>query len=209
MKRNYAFVQFENIDISSKAKEGTNGGKLNDSTITVEFVARQRRDGGSMDRGDYRRGGGYRDRDRDRDDYRDRDGYRRGRGPPRADRGRGDYRSYDRDRYDRRSPGPPSDRGGSGGGGGGGGGGRYRRSRSRSFSPPYRGRSRSPRRGGDYYDDRDERRYDRGRSPDDYRRERSNEREYRGGGGGSGGGGGAGAGGGDYRGGDRGYSRHS
>ncbi|KAL7552437.1 hypothetical protein ACHAWF_015708 [Thalassiosira exigua] len=41
MKRNYAFVQFKTIDEAIKAKEATNGGKLDQSEITVEFVARR------------------------------------------------------------------------------------------------------------------------------------------------------------------------
>eukprot|EP00568_Trieres_chinensis_P011333 CAMPEP_0183303136 /NCGR_PEP_ID=MMETSP0160_2-20130417/8686_1 /TAXON_ID=2839 ORGANISM="Odontella Sinensis, Strain Grunow 1884" /NCGR_SAMPLE_ID=MMETSP0160_2 /ASSEMBLY_ACC=CAM_ASM_000250 /LENGTH=185 /DNA_ID=CAMNT_0025465999 /DNA_START=13 /DNA_END=566 /DNA_ORIENTATION=+ len=50
MKRNYAFVQFTSTDEAIRAKEATNGGKLDQSVITVEFVARRmgdadRRDG--------------------------------------------------------------------------------------------------------------------------------------------------------------------
>jgi arginine/serine-rich splicing factor 4/5/6 len=61
MKRNYAFVQFRNIEEATRAKEVTNGGKLDQSVLTVEYVARQRRDG---DRGPDRRG---RDGDRGQD----------------------------------------------------------------------------------------------------------------------------------------------
>lgn len=43
MKRNYAFVQFKNVTEAIVAKEKTNGGKLDQSVLTVEFVARQRR----------------------------------------------------------------------------------------------------------------------------------------------------------------------
>lgn len=83
MKRNYAFVQFTNIEDATKAKDATNGGKLDQSVITVEYVAAKKRDR------DYGRDRGDRDR-----------GYR----------GRRDYRRRD-DRYDdrRRSP-PPRDR---------------------------------------------------------------------------------------------------
>lgn len=130
MKRNYAFVQFRTIEEATRAKEEVNGGKLDQSVLTVEYVARQRhhddrRSRGGGRRGDRRDGRDYRDRDyRDRD-YRDRGGY---------------------DRRSRRSPdrrrSPP----------------RYRRSRSRS-PPRYRSRS-PPRRGDYYddrrsYDDRD------------------------------------------------------
>jgi len=36
MKRNYAFVQFTNTDDATKAKDATNGGKLDQNVITVE-----------------------------------------------------------------------------------------------------------------------------------------------------------------------------
>jgi hypothetical protein len=36
MKRNYAFVQFTNIEDSTKARNATNGGKLDQNVITVE-----------------------------------------------------------------------------------------------------------------------------------------------------------------------------
>ncbi len=87
MKKNYAFVQFTNVNDAIKAKDATNGGKLDQSVITVEFVAAKRRD--------RDRDGGYgRDRGRGRDDDR---GFYRGR---RDYRGRG--RDDDRDRYDSR-----------------------------------------------------------------------------------------------------------
>ncbi|KAL7466411.1 hypothetical protein ACHAXS_006714 [Conticribra weissflogii] len=156
MKRNYAFVQFRTVDEAQRAKDATNGGKLDQSEITVEFVARR------MGEGDRRRDdrGGFRG---------DRGGYRGDRGP-RRDR---DYRRDDR--YD--------DRGGYRGDRYGGPRDRRdyrRRSRSRSRSPGYRGsyerrRSRSPEvRGGREYDDH--------RSRPSYRRSRSPEarggREY-------------------------------
>ena len=97
MKKNFAFVQFTNIENATKAKEATNGGKLDQSVITVEYVAQRMRD---------ERAGGRRDRDRyDRDRER---GYRRsyeyGRGGYRRDddyprRRDDDYRRRD-DRYD-------------------------------------------------------------------------------------------------------------
>mmetsp|Transcript_27973 Transcript_27973/g.43979 ORF Transcript_27973/g.43979 Transcript_27973/m.43979 type:complete len:318 (+) Transcript_27973:866-1819(+) len=149
MKRNYAFVQFETVEEASRAKDATNGGKLDQSEITVEFVARRMGEGGGRDRGrrdDYRGGyrGGYRG---DRyDERRDRGGRRddnRG-GGYRGDRDR-DYRRRSRSRsrspgYRRRSP--P----------------RYSR-RSRSRSPGYRGRDYDDRRTSDRGASRD---YDRG-----------------------------------------------
>ncbi len=51
MKRNYAFVQFETVEEASRAKDATNGGKLDQSEITVEFVARRMGEGGGRDRG--------------------------------------------------------------------------------------------------------------------------------------------------------------
>lgn len=62
MKRNYAFVQFKTVEEAMRAKDATNGGKLDQSEITVEFVARRMGESGGG------RGGG------DRDDRRGRDG---------------------------------------------------------------------------------------------------------------------------------------
>ena len=59
MKRNYAFVQYMTTEEAVKAKEATNGGKLDQSVITVEYVARRMGEGG-----DRRGGGGGRDRAR-------------------------------------------------------------------------------------------------------------------------------------------------
>jgi len=157
MKRNYAFVQFETVEEASRAKDATNGGKLDQSEITVEFVARRMGEGGGRERGrrdDYRggRGGGYRG---DRyDERRDRGGRRDDRGGYRGDRDR-DYRRRSRSRsrspgYRRRSP--P----------------RYSR-RSRSRSPGYRGSGRD-------YDDR--RTSDRGGSRDYDRGYERSERGY-------------------------------
>ena len=56
MKRNYAFVQFKTIEEAIRAKDATNGGKLDQSEITVEFVARRMGEG----RGGRDRGGGDR-----------------------------------------------------------------------------------------------------------------------------------------------------
>lgn len=70
MKRNYAFVQFKTIDEAIRAKDATNGGKLDQSEITVEYVARRMGEGGGGrdrprrryddDRGGRGGGGGYR-----------------------------------------------------------------------------------------------------------------------------------------------------
>lgn len=64
MKRNYAFVQFKTVEEAIRAKESTNGGKLDQSEITVEFVARRMGEGGRRDGG--RTGGGGRRYDDDR-----------------------------------------------------------------------------------------------------------------------------------------------
>lgn len=93
MKRNYAFVQFSSVEESKRAKEATNGGKLDQSVITVEYVARKMGDRDHRDTG--RRG----DRDYDSGPRREPHG-----GPPRDSRGprRDNDRDYyrGRDRYD-------------------------------------------------------------------------------------------------------------
>jgi len=127
MRRNYAFVQFRTIEEATKAKDAVNGGKLDQSVLTVEFVANQaRRGGGGGDERRSRDGGGH--RDYRRDDHRG--------GPSAGGRGRSRH-----DDYRRRSP-PSSSRGHRGS------------SRSRSRSPPRHHRSRSPHRGRDYDEDR-------------------------------------------------------
>merc|ERR1711966_291975 len=68
MKRNYAFVQFKTVEEAIRAKESTNGGKLDQSEITVEYVARRM--------GDRARDDGYRRPPSRRDDDRPRGGYR-------------------------------------------------------------------------------------------------------------------------------------
>lgn len=193
MKRNYAFVQFATVDQAKAAKEATNGGKLDQSAITVEFVARRmnddRRPFRDRSRYDDRGGRPYRERggrdygsDRGPPDYGRRD-YRGGRrggryddGPPTRRGFRGDDRDYDRPpmrgprggwREDK-SPDRFDD---------------YRRrpsSRSRSRSPPM---YRKPRGGREYMDGRDRDNY-RGRELDDRRggrgggRDRGDDREY-------------------------------
>ena len=108
LKRNYAFVQFRTIEEATRAKESTNGGKLDQSVLTVEYVARQRGEGGGERRRDRDRGRRARPpppppprRDGGRDDYRRRSPPRyRSRSPPRRD-----YYDYDDDRrYRDRSP---------------------------------------------------------------------------------------------------------
>lgn len=198
MKKNYAFVQYTTTDHATRAKEATDGGKLDQSVITVEFVAnrmgghdRRRRDlgdrgdrgGYQRDRGPYNRGGPYSD---NRGSWRS-DRYHHDRDRDRMDtRGRDD-RYDDRGGLSRRDRSPPRDFYS-----------RRNRSRSRSRSPPlYRHKSRSPSpvRRDDYraarssnssgYDDHHRGSLSgRARSNErDYRentRARSNEREYRG-----------------------------
>jgi len=108
MKKNYAFVQFTDVPSATRAKEATNQGKLDQSVLTVEYVAPQdnRSDRGRMDRGD-----------RDRDDRRRDDSFTGRREPDRdsprggvggrgdgADSGRGGggYRNSRDDEYRRR-----------------------------------------------------------------------------------------------------------
>jgi len=130
MKRNYAFVQFRTIEQATMAKEEVNGGKLDQSVLTVEYVAQHRGDN------DRRRGGDFQRRpynERRRDHSRGPPRYDdRRRSPPR-DRYHDDHRDRD---YDRRRS-PP----------------RRGRSRSRSRSPPYH-RSKSPRRDNHFHNDR-------------------------------------------------------
>lgn len=141
MKRNYAFVQFETVEQATMAKEATDGGKLDQSKITVEYVARK------VD--NRPRGDSYRGAPPMRDDY----GSSRGGGRFSDSRAGGDRYQVDRggDRY--------------GGGRGRGGDRPYNSSsRDRDRSPPQysRGRDHSPPPSRDrYYDDRS-----RGRSPD-------------------------------------------
>lgn len=90
MKRNYAFVQFSKLEDAIKAKDATNGGKLDQNVITVEYVANRKRED-YLRRDDKRRDvggrGGRRDLDRRRDD-----------------RDRGGRRYDDRRDFDRRAP---------------------------------------------------------------------------------------------------------
>ena len=109
MRRNYAFVQFDSTEEAIKAKDATDGGKLDDSVLSVEFVVSKRRD---MDRGRRRSPGRRR-----YDDY----DYRGRRGRSRSPYGRGRYRSRSRSRGRRRSRSRSRDNG------------RYRRSRSRDY----------------------------------------------------------------------------
>eukprot|EP00562_Extubocellulus_spinifer_P004407 CAMPEP_0178526878 /NCGR_PEP_ID=MMETSP0696-20121128/30965_1 /TAXON_ID=265572 /ORGANISM="Extubocellulus spinifer, Strain CCMP396" /LENGTH=378 /DNA_ID=CAMNT_0020158417 /DNA_START=113 /DNA_END=1250 /DNA_ORIENTATION=+ len=106
MKRNYAFVQYTTTDEAKQAKEATNGGKLDQSVITVEYVARRMGEGGGgrgRDRGRRDRGyggGGYRD------------GRRGGGGGYRDDRYDDRRGGGGRDRYDDRRRDDDRDRGG-------------------------------------------------------------------------------------------------
>jgi len=135
MKRNYAFVQFTSVENATKAKDATNGGKLDQSVITVEYVAQ--RMGEARDR--------WRERERSDRGYRGRDysrgGYRRSERNDYFRRDRGD--EYRASFYESRDRSPPRDRYDD-----------YRsRGRSRSRSPihHYRSRSPSPRRERDAY----------------------------------------------------------
>jgi RNA recognition motif-containing protein len=172
LKRNYAFVQFQSIAEATAAKEATNGGKLDQSVLTVEYVARQR----DRDDASFRNRGGP---DRRSDSGYDRGGGRSAsydRGPMRYDdrgRGREDRppppRYPDDDRHRSYPPPPPmddrrgmiddrramvdDDRYARGRGGRDSPPPYSGRRRSRSRSPPgYRGRS-PPVRGGRYPDD--------------------------------------------------------
>jgi len=110
MKKNYAFVQFATVDQAKRAKDATNGGKLDQSVITVEYVARRDRDNGHHDshgsRRDYNNRDSYRSSRSSPDRYNRRDRspsnrYRDDRSPPR--RGRSpDSRFRDRDSYNSR-----------------------------------------------------------------------------------------------------------
>eukprot|EP00977_Amphora_coffeiformis_P004760 scaffold1019_cov172-Amphora_coffeaeformis.AAC.13 len=141
MKKNYAFVQFRTIEQATRAKTATDGGKLDQAVITVEYVARQRADDGGR-RNDRSGSGGDRRgfrRDGGRDDRRGPPPPHMMRGPPPPmDRYDRRYGGYD-DRYRRGPPPPP----------------RRPRSRSRSRSPGRYGgyRDRSPPRGRPRYDD--------------------------------------------------------
>lgn len=146
MKRNFAFVQFKNIAQATKAKEATNGGKLDQSVLTVEYVAQRHRRGtdGPSRRDDAPRGGSrgggryYDDRRPPPAPYYPDDSGRRGGGG-----GGSRYPPPPMDDYNRRAPPPPL------------------RARSRSRSPVRsysRGHSRSPpppssRTGGARYND--------------------------------------------------------
>ncbi|CAB9508178.1 Serine/arginine-rich splicing factor [Seminavis robusta] len=180
MKGNYAFVQFRTVDESMRAKEATNGGKLDRSVLTVEYVANRRGDqrfggpggGGGAGGGRGGGGGGWRGGDRDRDrryDDRSSRGPSRGAPPSRYSGSRYDRdRSYDRDRgrgdrHDDRRGGSYRDRSPPAR--------RRSRSRSRSNSPPR-------------YDDRDKydsrSRYEGGGGGGGWRdRRRSRSRERR------------------------------
>ena len=115
MRRNYAFVQFESTEDAIKAKDATDGGKLDDSVLSVEFVVSKRRD--DRRRSSPSRRGRY-------DDY-DHRSRRSGRRSRSRSYGRGRYRSRSRSPRRRRSRSRSRSRDY-------GGYGRDRRSRSRS-----------------------------------------------------------------------------
>lgn len=107
MKRNYAFVQFRTVAEATRALEATNGGKLDQNVLSVEYVAQKRREYGDR-RGGGRGGGRFNDHrggDRGRGGgYDNRRGggpsYRGGGGaPPPVSRGYGSDRRGGPDRY--------------------------------------------------------------------------------------------------------------
>lgn len=138
LRQNYAFVQFKTVEEAKKAKDATDGGKLDQSVLTVEFVAQPGRMPRSR-RSDDRR-------PPPRDSYPPRDGHRRDYRPSRG----GDFgpprgRDYGRDYGSPR-------------------GGDYGPPRGVDYGPPRRGPP--PDRRPDDYRGRDFRRDDyRGRGP--------------------------------------------
>jgi RNA recognition motif. (a.k.a. RRM, RBD, or RNP domain) len=155
LKRNYAFVQFHTIAEATAAKEATNGGKLDQSVLTVEYVARQREKDNHDRNNNTSSISGHRQRgnnDRDRGNMNN-----MGNNSNNNDRGRIHDRGLPpvgggRDRYyDDRG------RGGGGGGGAGIGGGSIGRS-TLEYDRDIRGRSDYARGGGisssAYMDDR-------------------------------------------------------
>lgn len=108
MKRNYAFIQYASIAEATAAKEATNGGKLDQSVLTVEYVARQRdnennnNNNNNSRNNNNNRGGRNRFNNQSNNDYSDRNQNDRGMGRM-SDRGTASF----------------------GGGGGMSGGGRY------------------------------------------------------------------------------------
>jgi RNA recognition motif-containing protein len=112
LKRNYAFVQYSTVEEATKAKEATNGGRLDQSILSVEYVARQRSHNSTSANPSSSNNNNNRNRphgnDRDRMDSRER--------RP-NDRGQGGRNNFDRDGGNRYNN-PPAlydDRGGRGG----------------------------------------------------------------------------------------------
>lgn len=154
--RGFGFVKMVTPEQADAAKEGLQGAQIEGRTLSIEKARRGRPRSptpgkyfGPPKRGDFgRRGpsGGYRDRydDRRGGGYGRRDDYR---GPP----SRGGYDDYERRGYY------------SGGGGGGGGGGRRDRDEGYGRIDRYESRrdeygsAGRERRGGGYYDRRDDR----------------------------------------------------
>lgn len=104
MKRNYAFVQFRTIEEATRALNATNNGKLDQSVLSVEYVARQRADQDRRRRPEPRGGGGGERRGGGGGYDRSSRGGPSNRGPPAPlSRGDGSDRSYNRasgGRYD-------------------------------------------------------------------------------------------------------------
>ena len=144
IQKNYAFVEFAELENAITARENTNGGKLNLNTLCVEFSeAKPRRSDGNRNYNGGRDGPGSRGPGRDGGGWGGQGGWNQGppqgynQGPPHGhdDRGRGppqgwggDRGGYDdrrgppqgEPRYDDRGAPPPryDDRGGGGGWGG-------------------------------------------------------------------------------------------
>jgi len=115
MRKNFAFVQFKNIDDAKRAKDETDGGMLEQCMLSVEFSSNRNRgySGGGRDRrrrsrsrsrGRYRSRYDRRSRSRSRGRYRSRSrsrGRYRSRSPYRRDRSRDRYDDRRRERHDR------------------------------------------------------------------------------------------------------------
>jgi RNA recognition motif-containing protein len=72
LKRNYAFVQYSTVEEATAAKKATNGGKLDQSILSVEYVARQRTNDNNTSNTNNSVRNRPRGNDRNRNDSRDR-----------------------------------------------------------------------------------------------------------------------------------------
>ncbi|KAJ3693972.1 hypothetical protein LUZ60_009452 [Juncus effusus] len=170
IRKNFAFVQYENLDDAIKAFEATNSSKLLDRVITVEYAIRDDEERRNGNQSPNRRDDRDRDRYRGRERSRSPDRYRRERASP-------DYGTKNNGRDEnpksRRSLSPKTDRSKSPK--------RSRRSASprksrRSESPRKNRRSESPK---DFRRDGSPKKERRSESPRDYRRDESAKKERR------------------------------